>query len=300
MEKILSGKKVSKQILLELKEKVFQLSEKGIHPKLSIFLIGDDSASEYYSKNIIKKANKIGVQTNLVKLSSKIKEQKLIQEIHSANIDSEIHGIILQMPLPEHIQSEKIIMKIAPQKDVDGLHPLNAGKLLLDKDCFIPCTPAAVLELIKFYRIQTDGKKVVIIGRSNIVGKPLANLLLRKTEYANATVTVCHSHTKNLEKITKYADVLIAAIGKPNFVTAKMVKKNSILIDVGINEIKTDSPKGYEFVGDIFFENVFEKAKAITPVPGGIGSITTAALLSNVVKAAENSKKIAKNNFFLD
>ena len=290
MEKILSGKKVSKKILSELKEKVSKLSENRIHPKLSIFMIGDNSAAEYYSQNIIKKAGKIGIQTELLQLAFEIKEKELIDKIKLANRNPEIYGIILQMPLPKHIQGDKIILEISPQKDIDGMHPLNAGKLLLGKDCFIPCTPAAVLELLKFYQIETDGKKIVIIGRSNIVGKPLANLLLRKNKYANATVTICHSHTKNIEKITKSADILIAAIGKANFVTAKMIKKNSILIDVGINEIKTNDANGYKFVGDILYEDVFEKAKAITPVPGGIGSITTATLLSNVVKTAENRK----------
>ena len=291
MEKILFGKKVAKKILEDLKVEVEKLSNIGVVPLLTIFMVGKDPASDYYSQNIIKNGNKLGIKINLVSLKKDIQEDELIKQIEDANVDSDAHGILLQMPLPFHLQADKVTMAINPEKDVDSLHPLNAGKLLLGKECFIPCTPAAVLELIKFYNINTDGSKVVILGRSNIVGKPLANLLLKKCKYANATVTVCHSHTKDLEEITKSADILISAIGRPYFVTENKVKKDSIIIDVGINRILDKDSKQYKFVGDIDYENVFEKVKAITPVPGGIGSITIATLMSNIIKATNISLK---------
>ncbi len=291
MEKILFGKKVAKKILEDLKVEVEKLSNIGVVPLLTIFMVGKDPASDYYSQNIIKNGNKLGIKINLISLQKDIQEDELIKQIEDANVDSDAHGILLQMPLPFHLQADKVTMAINPEKDVDSLHPLNAGKLLLGKECFIPCTPAAVLELIKFYNINTDGSKVVILGRSNIVGKPLANLLLKKCKYANATVTVCHSHTKDLEEITKSADILISAIGRPYFVTENKVKKDSIIIDVGINRILDKDSKQYKFVGDIDYENVFEKVKAITPVPGGIGSITIATLMSNIIKATNISLK---------
>ena len=291
MEKILFGKKVAKKILEDLKVEVEKLSNIGVVPLLTIFMVGKDPASDYYSQNIIKNGNKLGIKINLVSLKKDIQEDELIKQIEDANVDSDAHGILLQMPLPFHLQADKVTMAINPEKDVDSLHPLNAGKLLLGKECFIPCTPAAVLELIKFYNINTDGSKVVILGRSNIVGKPLANLLLKKCKYANATVTICHSHTKDLEEITKSADILISAIGRPYFVTENKVKKDSIIIDVGINRILDKDSKQYKFVGDVDYENVFEKAMSITPVPGGIGSITIATLMSNIIKATNISLK---------
>lgn len=294
MEKILYGKKVSKRILEDLKIEVEKLADIGVVPLLTIFLVGTDPASDYYSKNILKNGNKLGIRINLISLEKDIQENELIKQIENANVDPDVHGILLQMPLPSHLQPDKITMGINPEKDVDSLHPLNAGKLLLGKECFIPCTPAAVLELIKFYKINTDGARVVILGRSNIVGMPLANLLLQKYNYANATVTVCHSHTKDLEEITKSADILISAIGRPYFVTENMTKKDSIIIDVGINRILDKDSKQYKFIGDVDYESVFEKVKAITPVPGGIGSITTATLMSNVIKATKISLKESK------
>ena len=286
MEKILSGKKVANKIFEDLKIKVEKLSDIGIVPLLKIFMVGKDPASYYYSQSIIRNGNKIGININLVSLKEDIQENELIKQIENTNADPNVHGILLQMPLPSHLRPDKITMAINPKKDVDSLHPLNVGKLLLGKEYFIPCTPAAVLELIRFYNIKTDGEKVVILGRSNIVGKPLANLMLKKSKYANATVIVCHSHTKDLEEITKSADILISAIGRPNFVTKMMVKKDSIIIDVGINRILDQESNKYKFVGDVDYKNVFEKVKAVTPVPGGIGSITTATLISNIVKAS--------------
>ena len=286
MEKILKGKVVAEKILEDLKFEVEKLSNIGVVPLLAIFMVGDNPASDYYSKNIIKIGNKIGISTKMISFEQDVQEDELIKQIEATNVDKSVSGILLQMPLPPHLMTDKITMSINPQKDVDGLHPLNAGKLLLGKDCFMPCTPAAILELITFYNIKTDGEKVVVLGRSNTVGKPLANLLLRKCEYANATVTICHSHTKNLEATTRAADILISAIGRPYFVTEKMVKKGSVIIDVGINRIFDKKSEQYKFVGDVDYESVFEKVIAITPVPGGIGTITTATLLSNVVKAA--------------
>ncbi|MBC8526937.1 MAG: bifunctional 5,10-methylenetetrahydrofolate dehydrogenase/5,10-methenyltetrahydrofolate cyclohydrolase [Candidatus Cloacimonetes bacterium] len=286
MENILSGKKVAQKILNRLKLEVTNLKNRNVLPSLNIFMVGKEPASEYYSQNIIKKSKKADIIVNLINLSEDVIEEELITQIEKANLDKDVHGILLQLPLPIHIRADKVIMSINPNKDVDGLHPFNAGKLLLGKDSFIPCTPLAVLELIKFYEIKTDGAKVVILGRSNIVGKPLANLLLQKKMYGNATVTVCHSHTNELKEITKSADILIAAIGKPEFVSEKMVNSDAIIIDVGINKIFDENCERYKFVGDVDYENVREKVKAITPVPGGIGSITTTTLLSNVIKAA--------------
>lgn len=286
MENILSGKKVAQKILNRLKLEVTNLKNRNVLPSLNIFMVGKEPASEYYSQNIIKKSKKADIIVNLINLSEDVIEEELITQIEKANLDKDVHGILLQLPLPIHIRADKVIMSINPNKDVDGLHPFNAGKLLLGKDSFIPCTPLAVLELIKFYEIKTDGAKVVILGRSNIVGKPLANLLLQKKMYGNATVTVCHSHTNELKEITKSADILIAAIGKPEFVSEKMVNSDAIIIDVGINKIFDEDCERYKFVGDVDYENVREKVKAITPVPGGIGSITTTTLLSNVIKAA--------------
>ena len=287
MDKILSGKKVAKKILADLKVQVTKLKERNIVPLLFVFMVGKDPASDYYSQSIVKNGNKVGIKTKLINLREDIKEQELIQQIKNANRNPDVHGILLQMPLPPHLQTDKIIMTIKPEKDVDCMHPLNVGNLLLGKDGFVPCTPAAVLELIKFYNIKTDGERVVILGRSNIVGKPIANLLLQKNEQANSTVTVCHSHTKDLEEITRTADILIVAIGKPNFVTGKMLRRGSIIIDVGINQVEHYSGRGYKFVGDVDYEDVFENVQAITPVPGGVGSITTATLLSNIVRAAK-------------
>jgi len=247
-------------------------------------LIGEDPAAKYYVENLQKKGQKKGIKVSTKLFDPTISQEQLLNEIAILNTDPDIHGIMLQKPLPKHLDESEIVMTINPEKDVDGFHPLNMGNLVLDRDGFVPCTPNAVLQILDYYEIETSGKHIVIIGRSDIVGKPLANLLLRKNKTGNATVTVCHSRTKDLSKHTKEADIVIAAIGKAEFVKADMLKESAIVIDVGVNQIE-DPEKGYKYVGDVEFEASFEKVKAITPVPGGVGSVTTAMLLSNVLKA---------------
>ena len=237
-----------------------------------------------------KKRLKVGITVETMILQKSIDQRSLLKKIEELNNNSQVNAIMLQKPLPNHLDESEIIMKIDPQKDVDAFHPLNMGNLVLDKKGFIPATPAAVLELLKFNEIETNGKHIVIVGRSDIVGKPLANLLLRKSETGNATVTVCHSRTEDLAFHTKQADILIAAIGKPLFIKADMVRDNAIVIDVGVNQIE-DAEKGYRYVGDVDHEACFEKVSAITPVPGGIGTITTAMLLNNVQLAYKMQNK---------
>lgn len=286
MNKRLSGKKIARQILANTS---IEITDNDISPKLMILIIGHDPAAEYYVKNLEKKGTKAGIKVATLNLETSIDQQSILEKIETLNNDNDVNGIMLQKPLPGHLNEDEIVRKIDPVKDVDAFHPLNMGNLVLDKQGFIPATPAAVLELIKFYNIPTNGKHIVIAGRSNIVGKPLANLLLRKSPTGNATVTVCHSRTKDLKYHTQQADILIAAIGKAQFITADMIKKDAVVIDVGVNQIE-DAQKGYKYVGDVDYEGCFEKSSAITPVPGGIGTITTAVLLNNVLLATKIQK----------
>jgi len=281
MTKKLIAKPLIKKIYADLKN---EISTNAWNPHLVIILIGEDPAAKYYVENLQKKGMKKGFKVSTKLFDPAISQEQLLNEIEVLNTDSNVHGIMLQKPLPKHLDESEIVMAINPDKDVDGFHPLNMGNLVLDRDGFVPCTPNAVLQILDFYEIETEGKHIVIIGRSDIVGKPLANLLLRKNKTGNATVTVCHSRTKDLPKHTKEADIVIAAIGKAEFVKADMLKESAIVIDVGVNQVE-DPEKGYKYVGDVEFEASFEKVKAITPVPGGVGSVTTAMLLSNVLKA---------------
>lgn len=281
MAKKLIAKPLIKKIYADLKN---EISTNAWNPHLVIILIGEDPAAKYYVENLQKKGMKKGFKVSTKLFDPAISQEQLLNEIEVLNTDSDVHGIMLQKPLPKHLDESEIVMAINPDKDVDGFHPLNMGNLVLDRDGFVPCTPNAVLQILDFYEIETEGKHIVIIGRSDIVGKPLANLLLRKNKTGNATVTVCHSRTKDLPKHTKEADIVIAAIGKAEFVKADMLKESAIVIDVGVNQVE-DPEKGYKYVGDVEFEASFEKVKAITPVPGGVGSVTTAMLLSNVLKA---------------
>jgi methylenetetrahydrofolate dehydrogenase (NADP+)/methenyltetrahydrofolate cyclohydrolase len=287
MEKILSGKPVAKALYQELTEEVAVLYDKGIIPRLCVFMVGNDPASEYYTQNIQKKAQKIGVLADVISFEDLAPQEELIDGIQKANKDPKIHGIMLQMPLPKQFDQSKIVLEIDPNKDIDGLHPINAGKLILGQKCFVPCTPSAVMELLQFYKISTDGARVVIIGRSPIVGLPLSHLLVQKKDGANATVTLCHSRSKNLQDISKDANILIVAIGKSRFVDHTYISRKSIVVDVGINEIYDTDTKTNIYVGDVFYQDVFSTVQAITPVPGGIGTITTASLLKNVVEASK-------------
>ncbi len=284
---LIDGKKIAKEIRFELKEKVFDLRQKyGTVPGLAAVLVGENPASQVYVRMKQRACEEVGIYSVVEKLPAETSEEDLISLIERFNSDKKINGILVQLPLPEHISENKIIETISPSKDVDGFHPVNMGNLVIGKETFYPCTPYGILELLKRYRIETKGKHVVVVGRSNIVGKPVANMLLQKKEGANAIVTVCHSAAKDLKKYTATADILIAAIGRPKFITADMVKDGVVIIDVGINRVEDKSTeKGYKLVGDVDFEEVSRKASFITPVPGGVGPMTIAMLLQNTYES---------------
>jgi methylenetetrahydrofolate dehydrogenase (NADP+)/methenyltetrahydrofolate cyclohydrolase len=284
---LIDGKKIAAEIKEEIKNKISTLIHEGKNvPGLATILVGDDPGSLIYINNKEKACKEIGMRSVSAKLSADIAQKDLLNIISSYNDNKDYHGILVQLPLPKHIDEDKIIDAISPNKDVDGFHPVNIGKLVLGKDTFVPCTPAGIQEILKRYNIETSGKHVVVLGRSNIVGKPIANLLMQKNKYANAIVTVCHSAVGDLTQFTRIADILIAAIGKPEFVKADMVKEGVVVIDVGINRIKDNThPKGSRVVGDVDFKNVSPKASFITPVPGGVGLMTIAMLLQNTYKA---------------
>lgn len=278
MSQTIDGKELAKNIRLKLKEEVEELKNADIKPKLAVVLVGDDKASKVYVKNKSKACEETGIdfEEHILPVSTKMEE--LLELIENLNNDETIHGILVQSPLPQGLDANVAFRAISPKKDVDGFNPINVGKLSLNQDCFVSCTPYGIIKMLEAYNIQIEGAHAVIIGRSNIVGKPLAQCLLNK----NATVTICHSRTKNLKEITKQADILIAAIGKSKFVTEDMVKEGAAVIDVGINRM--DDGK---LVGDTDFENIKEKTSYITPVPGGVGPMTIAMLMHNVVKAAK-------------
>jgi methylenetetrahydrofolate dehydrogenase (NADP+) / methenyltetrahydrofolate cyclohydrolase len=284
---LIDGKKVAADIRNELKEKISQLRAEGKNvPGLVAIIVGDDPASQIYVASKGKACEEIGMRTKTEKLSVDISEAELLSLIQSYNQNKDYHGILVQLPLPKHINEDKVIETISPQKDVDGFHPISVGNLVIGKDTFASCTPAGIQELLIRYNIETKGKHVVVVGRSNIVGKPIANIMLQKAEGANSIVTIVHSAANDISFYTKQADILIAAIGKAEMIKADMVKDGVAVIDVGINRI--DDPtkaKGYRIVGDVDFENVSKKTSFITPVPGGVGPMTIAMLLSNTYKA---------------
>ena len=282
MAQIIDGKALAQKIRMNLKEEVKVLKTKGINPKLAVIMVGNNPASKVYVKNKSKACEEIGVDYEEFLMNENTTMEELLDLIDELNNRKDINGILLQSPIPSHLDINKAFNKIDYKKDVDGFHPINVGKLSIGQDCFVSCTPFGVTKMLEEYNIQVQGKNVVILGRSNIVGKPLIQCMLQK----NATVTVCHSKTENLKEITKNADILIAAIGKAKFVTQDMVKDGAVIIDVGIN--RTEEGK---LVGDVDFENVQEKTSYITPVPGGVGPMTIAMLMENVVKAAKGSKK---------
>ncbi len=277
--KILDGKKLSNEIIEELKVRCDELKEKGIKPKFAVIMVGNDKASQIYVKNKRKACEKIGIECVECFLDENIQQKELIDKIKELNSDNTIHGILLQSPIPKHLNINEAFETISPKKDVDGFNPTNVGKLCLNQNTFVSCTPFGIIKLLDKYGIDLAGKKVTIIGRSNIVGKPLIQCFLNK----NATVTICHSKTDNIKEHTKDADIVVVAIGKPKFLKENMVKKNSVIIDVGIN--RDDNGK---IIGDVDFENVSKKSSYITPVPGGVGPMTIAMLMNNVIKAAEN------------
>ena len=281
MAEIIDGKQLAKIIKSNLKQEVDILKEKGIYPKLAVILVGDDAASKVYIKNKNKACEITGIEFEEFLLPTDTKMEDLLDIIHNLNKREDVNGILLQSPLPEHLDINIAFKEIAPEKDVDGFNPLNVGKLALGQDTFVACTPYGVMRMLDSYGIEIQGKNAVIIGRSNIVGNPLMQCLLSK----NATVTVCHSKTQNIKEITKNADILIAALGKAKFVTEDMVKPGAVVIDVGIN--RTEEGK---LLGDVDFEKVSEKVSYITPVPGGVGPMTIAMLMENVVKATKQQK----------
>ena len=287
---IIDGKKIAATIQQELSGRIQKLKDKGITPGLAAVLVGENPASAIYVQSKIKKCQELGLFSETVRLPQDVGENTLLQRLHALNADARINGILVQLPLPPQIRERVVIEAIAPEKDVDGFHPVTRGRLQLGEDTFPPCTPAGVVELIVRSGFQTSGAHVVILGRSQIVGLPLALMLVQKNPQANATVTICHSATKNLRALTTQADILVAAIGRANFVTADMVRDGAVVIDVGINRVEDkNSPKGYRVVGDVDFERVGEKAAAITPVPGGVGPMTIVMLMRNTVLAAERS-----------
>lgn len=277
MAKILNGKEVSARIKSELKTEVENLKQKGIFPGLAVIIVGDDPASRVYVNSKKKACEELGIYSEEHSLSAETSEAELINLVESLNHKKEINGILVQLPLPKHINEENIINAIDPKKDVDAFHPVNVGKIMIGNHDFVPCTPAGVMELIHESGIEVSGKECVVIGRSNIVGKPQAMLLLHE----NGTVTICHSRTKNLKDTVKRADIVVAAVGRPNFITGDMIKEGAVVIDVGINRIAEK-----KLVGDVDFDSAVCKASAITPVPGGVGPMTIAMLMKNTVRAA--------------
>ena len=284
---ILDGKKTSEALKQEIAEEVKQLKNQGKKvPHLAAVLVGDDGASLTYVGSKVKACEQVGFASTLVKLPADISEEKLLQEIAKLNANPEIDGYIVQLPLRKHINEQKILLAIDPTKDVDGFHPANFGRMALDMEAFIPATPFGIMELLKRYKVPTQGKHVVVVGRSHIVGRPISILLSQKGAQGNATVTLTHSHTPNLADLTRQADIVVMALGIPEFLKGDMVKEGVTVIDVGITRLKDDSnSKGYRIVGDVAFNEVKEKASYITPVPGGVGPMTIAMLLKNTLLA---------------
>jgi len=277
---IIDGKKVSSELKAALAQEVQQLTEAGVRPGLAVILVGEDPASQVYVRNKEKTCVDLGMHSEVHRLPADTPQAELVALIESLNASDAIHGILVQKPLPGHIDEKAVIGAIAVEKDVDGFHPISIGNLLIGDEGFVPCTPAGVIELLRAYDISLEGKRAAIIGRSNIVGKPMAALLIRE----NATVTVCHSRTANLAEVTREADIVIAAIGRPNMVTADYIKPGAVVIDVGINRL----PNG-KLAGDVDFESAKEVASAITPVPGGVGPMTIALLMKNTVESARKA-----------
>jgi methylenetetrahydrofolate dehydrogenase (NADP+) / methenyltetrahydrofolate cyclohydrolase len=290
--KLIDGKLIASKIKKEIAKETIEILDKGQNPPhLVAIIIGDDPASQTYVSSKEKACKEVGFTSSIYKYSEKITENELIEIIDFINKDDEIHGLIVQLPLPAHISSDRIIQRINPLKDVDGFHPENIGKMVLNLPTYLPATPYGIIQLFERYKIETEGKNCVILGRSNIVGTPMGILMSRKAYPGNSTVTICHSRTKNLKEICSKADILIAAIGSQEFVTADMVKKDAVVIDVGIHRVKSSKTKsGFKLKGDVKFDEVSKKCSYITPVPGGVGPMTIVSLLKNTLEAA---KKLA-------
>jgi len=288
--KIIDGKLLAQEIREELKIRITKLKEQGIVPGLGVILVGADPASQSYVSAKEKACTALGMYSDDNRLPANASQEELISLIDKMNNDPKIHGILVQLPLSKHLNESEVLMKISPEKDVDGFHPVNVGRMLVGEKAFLSCTPHGILQMLKRNNVQIEGAEVVIVGRSNIVGKPLAAMLMQKNNLGNATVTVCHTRTKDVAKHTLQADIVIVAAGCPNAVTADMVKSGAIVIDVGVNRVEDASRKrGYRLIGDVEFDAIKEKASLITPVPGGVGPMTITMLLFNTVESAENT-----------
>lgn len=283
---LIDGKLIASNIKEEIKKEVAELLDKGQRPPhLVAVLVGNDGASLSYVKSKEKQSKEVGFMSSVYRFADTITEKELLQTIDFLNNDNDVDGYIIQLPLPKQIDAKKVLEHVSPKKDVDGFHPTNAGRMLLSLPSYLPATPYGIMTLIERSGIETAGKHCVVIGRSDIVGTPMAVLLSRKGKYADCTVTLCHSKTKNIKEVCLTADIIVVAIGKPHFLTADMVKEGAVVIDVGIHRIEDDSEKGYHIVGDVDFDNVKQKCSYITPVPGGVGPMTIVSLLTNTLKA---------------
>ena len=288
---IISGKKVSREMKQQMKEEVAGLKDKhGLVPGLAVVLVGDDPASVSYVKGKRRACQKVGIDSKVYQFESDMSQENLLSIIQDLNDDASVNGILVQLPLPSHISENTVLNSISPEKDVDGLHPVNLGRMLRGEDSFLPCTPHGIQQLLTRSGVAVEGKHVVIVGRSTLVGKPLAAILLRKGRGANATITLCHTGTGDLASFTRQADILVVAAGRPGTVTGDMVTKGVVVVDVGVNRVDDpSSKKGYRLVGDVDFESVAEKADAITPVPGGVGPMTITMLLHNTIWSARKT-----------
>ena len=282
---IIKGNEVAEKKRAQLTEEVVKLKEQGIVPGLAVILVGEDPASRYYVKGKEKGCEQVGIYSELIELPETITEERLLAEIDRLNGDDRINGILVQLPLPKHIEEKAIIERISPEKDVDGFHPISVGRMMTGQDTFLPCTPHGIVELVKETNLDISGKHVVVIGRSNIVGKPVGQLFLNE----NATVTYCHSKTQNMKELTKLADILIVAVGRPKMVTADYIKEGAVVIDVGVNRLETG-----KLCGDVDFDNVLDVAGYITPVPKGVGPMTITMLLHNTVESAKRAGVVCK------
>ena len=283
---VLDGKKISNDIKNEIALEVKSMTAKGNRPPhLAAIIVGNDGASLTYVGSKVRACERVGFDSSLISLSESINENELLDKVNQLNNDDNIDGYIVQLPLPKHIDSQKILMSVDPEKDVDGFHPTNFGRMALNLPTFISATPYGIMELLKRYDVQTEGKHTVVIGRSDIVGKPISLLMGLKTNPGNSTVSMVHSRTKNIKDLIKQADIIISALGIPNFVKEDMVKDGVVVIDVGITRVKDNSEKGYKIIGDVDYENVSKKASFITPVPGGVGPMTIAMLLKNTLQS---------------
>ena len=288
---VLSGKEVANHVFERLEPSIDELKSKEIIPGLAAVLVGDDPASHIYVRSKTKRFKKLGLYSETFQYEAHVEEDRLIDKIEKINNDPRFHGILVQLPLPAHLDSQEVLYRVSPEKDVDGFHPENLGRLAAGEPRFVPCTPKGILEILQYYNVPTEGQHVVVVGRSKIVGRPMSLLLSLKRSNGNATTTVCHSRTKDIGHFTRQADIIIAAAGVPRMITGDMVLSGAAIIDVGINRVEDDSEKGYHLVGDVDFESVRGIAGAVTPVPGGVGPMTIAMLVENTVEAAKRQQE---------